>query len=190
MSEVRGACDEVWRPVVGFESRYEVSSLGRVRSLYSSRGPRKTPRVRKEWVGTSGYPLITFSVGGVFSTHLIHRLVLSAFEGRCPEGYEACHRDDVKTNNCLENLYWGSKADQISDARRNRTLRCGSRINTAKITEDIVRDIRERFANGETQASIRKHYGISRMIVHQVVRRKTWKHVTTKCGAEAGSTVE
>jgi len=179
MQEVQWPSDEAWKPIVGWEDLYEVSDHGRVRSLRSSRGPRKQPRLRKLWIGkTNGYPSITLYKDGERVGKLVHRLVLEAFVGPCSEGLECCHRDDVKTNNTLENLYWGSKKDQLSDAVRNLRLRRGEAINTAQVTESQVREIRKRYAAGETQAELARAFGVTLNLVHFVVTRRTWKHVT------------
>lgn len=112
---------EGWRPISEFVGQYEVSDEGRVRSL-----PRVTPdgknlkgRVLKECYHSSGYPVVGLSKDGVARNYYIHRLVLEAFVGKCPEGYIACHRDDDPTNNRLENLRWGSYSDNGVDAVNN-----------------------------------------------------------------------
>lgn len=49
----------------------------------------------------------------------IHRLVLEVFIGPCPEGMECCHRNDIADDNNLENLYWGTRSENIVDAFKN-----------------------------------------------------------------------
>ena len=86
---------------------YEVSSWGQVKS------PRKilkgTPK------GEGGY--LTVGVAG--KQHRIHHLVLTFYISDRPEGMWALHWDDVKTNNKLTNLHWGSPAANRDDAVRN-----------------------------------------------------------------------
>jgi hypothetical protein len=49
----------------------------------------------------------------------IHRLVLEAFVGPCPEGKECCHKNDIADDNNLVNLYWGTRSENIADAFKN-----------------------------------------------------------------------
>ena len=49
----------------------------------------------------------------------VHRLVLEAFVGPAPDGMDGCHRDDDKDNNTLDNLYWGTRAENMADQVRN-----------------------------------------------------------------------
>lgn len=49
----------------------------------------------------------------------VHRLVLESFVGPAPDGYLACHRNDIPGDNRLGNLYWGSRSENAADATRN-----------------------------------------------------------------------
>jgi NUMOD4 motif len=85
---------ERWLPVPGWERLYEVSDLGRVRSL-----PRKGGNNR--WYGGKvlvpyphkGYPVVPLCRGGQRTMRAIHQLVLEAFAGPCPPGMQACHNN-------------------------------------------------------------------------------------------------
>lgn len=57
--------------------------------------------------------------GGSVVRARVHRLVLEAFVGPCPEGQQACHADDDKANNSLINLRWDSPSANAADMRRN-----------------------------------------------------------------------
>lgn len=104
---------ERWLPVPGWEGLYEVSDLGRVRSLDRPNGLRG--RVRVLSVGSHGYLDVGLCDGGVRRTRLVHRLVLEAFVGPCPEGQEACHADSDRTNNRLSNLRWDTTKANAAD---------------------------------------------------------------------------
>ena len=107
---------EHWLPVVGYEGLYEVSDQGRVKRL---------ARVGKSWVlperilkgchTHQGY----VQVGMFGKSKRVHRLVLEAFVGPCPEGMVACHYDDNKENNRLENLRWDTERENMWDRTRN-----------------------------------------------------------------------
>lgn len=103
---------EVWKPVVGYEGLYEVSSLGRVRSI-----PHDVPCVcgRRTVPGrvlcpskskTTQYMSVCLSDGNRKKTYLVHRLVALAFLPN-PNKYPAInHKDENKENNCVSNLEW------------------------------------------------------------------------------------
>ena len=113
---------ETWRPVPGWDNLYEVSDLGRVRSLdrIDSRGRPRLGRVR-ELTAHAGYPRVNLWRDGEFETALVHRLVLTAFAGAPPEGHEARHLNDNPADNRLENLAWGTKSENEQDRLRHGT---------------------------------------------------------------------
>lgn len=119
---------EEWRPVLGWESLYEVSDHGRVRSqprtvVRRNRGPLVyTGKVLKPFSHPhSGHLKVRLSERqtGRMPTCSVHVLVLEAFVGPRPKGLHACHRDDDPTNNLLGNLRWGSRADNADDSVAN-----------------------------------------------------------------------
>lgn len=128
--------NEEWRPVVGWEGRYEVSDHGRVRSLdrevYLSPGKtrRRKGRVLKPGTvrGTHEYVnLMTSTPGSPGSprkTRYVHQLVLEAFVGPCPEGMQVCHWNDDGLDNRLVNLRYGTasanRVDRIRNGRDHR----------------------------------------------------------------------
>ncbi len=70
---------------------------------------------------------------------MVHRLVLEAFVGPCPEGKECRHFPDrTRTNNRLENLSWGSHRRNCKDKRIHGTSAAGVKNNKTKITEKVV----------------------------------------------------
>lgn len=112
---------ERWVPVVGWVGLYEVSSQGRVRSV--DKTTRHGHKFRGRMLSISddgnGYPRVGLSIDGRTVSARVHVLVAKAFIGAGPAGTEVCHRDDVKTNNTPENLYWGSRSDNMRDLVRN-----------------------------------------------------------------------
>lgn len=119
---------EGWVPVVGFEGFYEVSDLGRIRSVDrivkcgSAYGP--TTRTIKSTVlkpsfDRDGYCLVSISRGKNQISKRVHRLVLESFVGSCPIGMECLHNDGNPSNNKLSNLSWGTPEQNWIDRRRH-----------------------------------------------------------------------
>lgn len=112
-----------WRPVVGYEGSYEVSEDGRVRSIrkVDGKGRPTPPRERKTPVSGNGYPTITLWERGKGATRTVHSLVAEAFLGPRPEGQEVLHLDGTRTNNCITNLKYGSRSENLRQAVQDGT---------------------------------------------------------------------
>lgn len=112
---------EEWRPVVGYEKDYEVSDHGRIRSLdrLDNLGRQRRGRVLSLCANSTDHLQVSLFRNGESVRFLIHRLVLEAFLGPCPEGMEACHWDDNPRNNRLSNLRWDTRAENMRDQVRN-----------------------------------------------------------------------
>lgn len=120
------ATQEEWRPIPGYEGCYEVSSIGRVRSLPRWRsvgsGRRLCPpeiRLLKPYQDRNGYLRVGLSGPQTSRSTPIHRLVLSAFVGPCPPGMQACHRNDIPDDNRIENLRWDTASANTFDKIAN-----------------------------------------------------------------------
>ena len=110
---------ELWKDIKGFEGRYQISSLGRVKSLsfmqrYVLRNGREAFRRTKEKIRAtkiinSGYAVVSLHLDNTASTALVHRLVAEAFVPG--SGETVNHKDGVKTNNVATNLEWASYTD-------------------------------------------------------------------------------
>ena len=118
---------EQWLPVVGYEGLYEVSNTGRVRSLdrivITKRGHTQFYQGRElsPAVKASGHLSVQICREGRFLRRHIHRLVLEAFVGPCPEGMECCHNDGNPANNRVENLRWDTHSSNILDKQGHGT---------------------------------------------------------------------
>ena len=116
---------EQWRQVPGFEGSYEVSDAGQVRSLdrqvvTRTGGTRNIQGKTLSPAKTSrGYVTVGLFKDGQVTVRGVHRIVLEAFVGPCPEGMEACHGNDIGTDNRLENLRWGTHLENVRDIAKN-----------------------------------------------------------------------
>lgn len=106
---------EEWRDIPGWDELYQVSNLGRVRSLdrvvnYSDGRVRhfKGKILKSRYIPESKYRLpyerVDLVSQGKKETTYVHRLVMLAFVGPCPEGMEIDHTDNNPKNNQLVNL--------------------------------------------------------------------------------------
>ncbi len=128
---------ERWLPVPGWEGLYEVSDLGRVRSLdryvrTHHNGRRLVPgRILKPQPASKyGHLKVGFTrEGSKVRWFQIHQLVMRAFVGPCPEGMEVRHLDSVPWNNVLTNLTYGTRAENAQDRVQNGTDKNARKTN-------------------------------------------------------------
>lgn len=106
--------DPEWRPVVGHEQHYEVSSDGQVRRT-------ATGRTLVGQLLPTGHLRVKLTVASVSRWHLISRLVLRAFVGEPPAGYEACHGPNGVADNSIANLRWDTRSENMLDTVRDGT---------------------------------------------------------------------
>jgi hypothetical protein len=117
-------CPEEWRPVVGYEGRYEVSSLGRVKSTLL-----REPRILRPGIDRYGYQLLALHKDGKQTTRKVHVLVARAFHGSRPAGLDVMHLDGDSLNNAVANLAYGSRSQNLLDAVRHGTNHWASKTH-------------------------------------------------------------
>lgn len=107
---------ETWKPIPGYEDRYEASDLGRVRSVdrrvntVDKLGRKRTRKLKGKVLapgGCRGYQIVNLSGHGTVAVHL---LVARTFLPKPPGAEDVNHRDGVKANNMLANLEWCTKS--------------------------------------------------------------------------------
>lgn len=115
--------DEVWKPVVGYEGLYEVSNHGRVKSLARKvKGGRNCPlrfnaeRVLRAGLSSNGYGTVVLTDGKAKVSHLVHRLVATAFIPNPMALGDVNHEDGHKLNCRVENLTWCTRSQNIQHA--------------------------------------------------------------------------
>jgi hypothetical protein len=165
---------EEWRSVEGFEGRYEVSNMGRVRSLGTTpRHPAKVLRIR--WA-RNGYGRVNITpLGGTVQTKNVHRLVAQAFLPRAPGTECVNHIDANKRNNCALNLEWST----LSDNNRHATVFGRRHASTNpkrahKLTAEIAESIRADRRSGMTTSQVASKYGISSTVARRIHNGEIW----------------
>ena len=95
---------EIWRDIKNYEGIYEVSNLGRIKSI-SRNGTIKENRILKP-NKVMGYSQVGLQKYGTRKHKKIHRLVAEAFIPNPENKKEVNHKDGNKANNCVDNLEW------------------------------------------------------------------------------------
>jgi hypothetical protein len=173
-----------WRPVAGFEGLYEVSSNGRIRSLdrwavQLNRGTMCRRFIRGAELKNSvsrGYTVVNLWSDGKPLKRGVHRVMLEAFVGPCPDGMEACHNDGQKSNNVIANLRYGTPAENGQDKVRHGHSRPGSQNRLAKLNERKVLEIRGA-ASELTRNELSAKFDVPIANLGFILRRRTWRHI-------------
>lgn len=124
---------EVWKDIPGYEGLYQVSNMGRVKSLERTKdnngGKVAIPeRIMRTSVDTVGYSIVCLTKDGKRKTHKIHRLVGMAFVPNPENKQEINHKDGDKRNNCAVNLEWSTRLENMHHAYATG-LACGVKNN-------------------------------------------------------------
>jgi len=117
---------------------------------------------------------------------LVHRLVLEAFVGPCPEGMLCRHLDGNGRNNNLSNLCWGTSKENCEDTKRHGRTCLGRKFRSyngekhpnAALTNEQVIEIRKIYVKrcGE-QTRLAKLYETTIGVIHNLVSGRTYKYV-------------
>ena len=168
---------EVWKPIPGFDGAYEVSDWGRVRSIdriittKAGTKQRRQGRVLTPTANTGGYLKVGLGRLGRAKTLQVHRLVLEAFVGPCPEGHECCHNDGDPTNNNLSNLRWDTPSGNALDSVLHGTHPHAAKTHCPRghelespnlVPSSMKQGQRNCLACQRTHAYLRKHPGMKR----------------------------
>jgi hypothetical protein len=184
---------EDWRPVVGYEALYSVSSQGAVR-LEVSRQNKRAGTIVKPSLTLDGYHQVRLGTGelairngrqeAIGKRFMAHRLVAAAFIGPCPAGLVVNHKNGRKLDNRPENLEYVSTIENVHHAIRELGHRRDGEHNpAAKLAPEQVIELRTRAASGVSYPVLSREFGIDAVIVGGIARGRLWKHVGgPRCG--------
>ena len=113
---------EEWKDIKGYEGLYQVSNMGRVKTLANDKYRKE--KIRKLRFDKDGYLQLNFNQNKEKETPKVHRLVAEAFIPNPENKSEVHHIDKSKTNNCVENLIWVTPEEHAAlhsgDETRNK----------------------------------------------------------------------
>ena len=122
----------------------------------------------------TGYLKVGLWRDGKYYQRLLHRLVLEAFVGPCPDGKEGAHLNGVKADCRLDNLEWKTKKGNAADRTTHGTQSRGTRHYHAKLTEEIAAEVRRRHDSGESRKSIGIAMSLSKSTVSRILRHESY----------------
>lgn len=171
---------EIWKDIPEFEGLYQVSNLGRVKSLkrtiITSNGKKVTykPKYLSILEHYKGYLYTRIQYKNNQKSFYIHRLVAQAFIPNPNNLPEVNHIDGDKTNNCVENLEWCNDTENKEHAKNNNLLAVGKNCCRKMTKEDVinVRSIKDK-----TIKELAKMYDISITSMSNIINYKSYKNI-------------
>jgi DNA-binding NarL/FixJ family response regulator len=108
----------------------------------------------------------------------VHRLIAETFLGEPPTpSHQVCHSNGQQTDNRVQNLRWGTAAENAHDREKHGNTPRGRRNGNVKLTADQVIAIKEHLASGRSQRSIAAEFAVSQGTISYINCGKWWKHV-------------
>lgn len=134
--------NEVWKDIQGYEGKYQVSNLGRVKSLARYRknnGNSQTfqeERILKQSINNCGYCIVELSFEGKRKRYSVHRLVANAFVKNDEGKEQVNHKDENKQNNYADNLEWCTCKENTNYGSHNKRMAITKGTAVVRIDEN------------------------------------------------------
>jgi hypothetical protein len=159
-------------PIQGFPN-YVVDTFGRV-----ARVKNGEPVPIKPFATPDGYLRVALYSSSGHSERYVHRLVLETHGSPPPmHPSQVRHLNGRPDDNRLENLAWGTAAENARDRVRHGTSRKGIANHNAKLSNSKVKEIRRLAARGWTQENLSRKFEVGISTIQKVLAHKTWTHV-------------
>lgn len=158
---------------------YEVSTLGRVRRITSSR-PSLAGKFLKPIRKSTGYLAVNLYAPAGRRMLPVHELVCASFRGVQPRpGMVVCHNDGNKEHNALDNLRWGTPRENASDALRHGHVARGERHGRgqAKLSVPQVARIRGLLLGRARTSDLARIFAVSENAIAHIKYGRTWPEV-------------
>lgn len=168
--------EEIWKDIPGYEGLYQVSTLGRVKSLgrkivrNNGRVFTIKEKILKDRIGSSKRPYVALFKDKKRKDIMVHILVALAFIGERPKNYQVLHKDGNILNNKLENLSYDTRQQNAIDF-----YRYGQNGSNGKLSIDDVVKIRKLYKTGDyLQRELSELFGVSSNQISRIVNQKRY----------------
>ena len=169
--------NEIWKDIQGYEGVYQVSSLGRVKSL--KRYGRKEDKILRLWFDSHGYYQVDLRNDGKRKLSLVNELVAKAFIPNPENKPQTNHKNSIRSDNRVENLEWCTSKENViySFKEGNRVAMKGEKNGGHKLKENEVTTIRE-LKSKYSQAELAKKFRVSVITINRIIRGAAWRLTT------------
>jgi len=175
---------EEWKDIIGYESIYQASNLGRIRSLdreVYNNGNKTLCKVKgkilKPNKDKGGYQYVGLVKDKIKTTSIkVHKLIALIFCEGYAEGLEVNHKDGIRDNNIYTNLEWVTRSQNIRDTfKRGRHVN-GEKGNGSKLKNEYIGIIASLYDSGIKQSIIAKAFGVSQGTISNLILNKHYKN--------------
>lgn len=166
---------EVWKNIPNYPG-YQASNNGRIRSAWGRgyKQPKKTYDIKVPTIERFGYPVVSMrNAEGKQSVQKVHRLVLLTFKGKSKRPY-GLHRNDIKTDNRIENLYWGTQKQNLDDQKKNGIHLHGEKCPWSKLSLKEVEKIKKQANEGYSNTQQGAMFGVSPSMISMIRNGRRW----------------
>lgn len=154
---------EVWKDVKGYEGHYQVSNLGRIKTLKKQVGRKGTEKLMTPYMEWNGYSRVALYKDKKPKQFIVHRLVAEAFIPN-PEGKPVVdHINGDRTDNRVENLRWCTHSENSQNSLRIK--------NNGNYKTIVIKDNKGNIFKSYREAA--REYGIAPNTVKNDVLGKT-----------------
>ena len=167
---------EEWKPVIGYEGRYEVSNCGQVKSLDSIHRTHRG-KMLFQYTQNKGYKYVDLRNEIGRKTFSVHRLVLEAFIELMPKGKQAAHGDGNPGNNFAGNLRWATAKENSGDRKRHGRTAEGEKSGTSKLDIKCVKIIKKLKDKGFFSGEIAHLACVCTPTIERIWNGETWRCV-------------
>lgn len=173
--------DEIWKDINGYEGKYQISNLGRVKALarfdYGAKNKslrQYKERILKPGLTDNGYNLVVLIKDTIKTSYHVHRLVGITFIDN-PENKKCInHKDGIKTNCAVSNLEWCTHSENNTHAYKNGLKKSHPEtIHTARLTWDDVNKIRE--IKSPNLKLLAMQYKVTISHLRNIINHACWK---------------
>ena len=176
--------EENWKDILDFEGYYQISDLGRVKSLAKTITRKNgvkvfmPEKILKPTKANPGYFSLILCKENCRKTVRVHRLIAQAFIDNPKNKPEVNHINGIKTDNRIENLEWVTCSENIKHAfdtglNKPQDVR-GVKNGRCKLSEKQVLEIRESKLSNK---DLSKSYNVSDVLIGQIKNKKIWTHI-------------
>lgn len=160
--------DEIWRPILGYETLYHASNYGRIKSFQHNKVRILSPNI------TGTYLAVHLTKDGEEKVKYIHRLVAETFIPNTGNKSQVNHIDGNKFNNHVSNLEWVTRKENQRHAVKMNLHKSGEEHVSAKFTNEQVEYVREN-PDGLAVKDLAEFFNVDATVISKIQLGKTYK---------------
>lgn len=166
----------IWKDIKGYEGLYQVSNDGRVKRI-------STNRISNIIIDSRGYSKKAITLNGETRQYAVHRLVAETFIENPLNKSEVNHIDGNKLNNCVENLEWVTRSENMKHAHENKLqhysgyIQYLQRNKVGKFSEEDIENIFKLNKEGISNRKIAEKYNVSHTTIGSLINGESYKTI-------------